>query len=241
MFSDSILSLFRLRVSGDEGSGDSGNQNSDDQNNNNSNDGNGGDQGSGNNDDQGNDGKFEISDLPQGAQKLIKDLRAENAKHRTSNNNLSTEMEKFKTGLKGLFGEGDDDVDPAKQLETVTGNYESAVTRNAILELAVENGISGKENLEYFEFLMNKSLSSLKEGEEMTEETLAEIVAQSVPTKGPANTSTKNDGDNDNGGADDKDDEVTQEEFNKMGMTQKSLLYRQKPELYKKLLAGAKL
>lgn len=232
MISDAILSIFKLRVSGDEGDPVDPVDPKDPK-----------DKGDPvdpvDPKDPDTTQKLDVSKLDPAAQKMIKDLRAENAKHRTSNNNLTTKMEKFESGLKNLFGEGDDE-DPSVQLEALTGNYESAVTRNAILELALENGVSGKKNVEYFEFLMNKSLSSLGEGEEMSEETLAEIVSQATPTKGNANTSTKKDG-TDNKNPKEDPEEVTQEQFNKMGMTQKSILYRTKPELYKKLLAGANL
>jgi len=234
MISNQVLNFFRLRVSGDEGDDESGTPPVDTNE-----DGNGDDKGSGNPNDQGTK-KFEVSGLPEEAQKMLKDLRAENAKHRTTNNNLTSKMEKFESGLKNMFGDGEDDEDPSAKLEALQGNYESAVTRSAILELALENGISGKENLEYFEFLMGKSLNSLEEGEELTEEKISDIVSKSVPTKGSANTSTKKDGAGDKK-PDESSDEVTQEQFNKMGMTQKSLLYRTKPELYKQLMAGANL
>ncbi len=240
MFSDGILNFFKLRVSGDEGDGGTGDQGDGNQGDKGSKGENGGDGDSGNQGDQGDDGKFEISDLPAGAQKLIKDLRSESAKHRTNNNNLTTRLDKFESGLKNLFGEGGDDQTTEEKLDALQGNYESSVTRNAILELALDNGISGKENVEYFEFLMNKAMSNLKEGEELSAETLESIVSQSTPSKGNATTSTKKDG-TQGKGPDENNDEVTQEEFNKMGMTQKSMLYRTKPELYKKLLAGANL
>lgn len=188
---------------------------------------------------EGKNKKFDISDLSEDAQKVIKDLRAENAKHRTKNNNLSTKMDKFESGLKKLFGDDDDESTPEQKLDAMTGNYESMATRTAILELAVNNGVSGADNVEYFEFLMSKKFNSLEEGEEITEEDIEAIVAKCSTGGGKANSST-----NDRKAGkkpDEKAGEVTQEQFNKMNIIQKQKLYKENAELYTKLMKNATL
>jgi len=236
MFSDLLLKKFKIKVAGDEGDNqdppkdppkdppaDLPKKEDDDKNE--------GDE------EEDDDGKLDLDSLPKSAQKLIKNLRSENAKHRTKNNNLMTKQEKLDKVLKTLSGEEGDDEDPETKLEALQQNYSSVATKNAILELALENGVNGAENYEYFEFLMSKKINSLEEGEEMTEEDVEEIVTKCSKGAGnKANTSTKT---GEQGKKpDEKADEVTQEEFNKMGMVQKSRLYQSNPELYNKLMKG---
>lgn len=182
----------------------------------------------------------DFDSLDDKTKKYIKKLRDENKSRRTETNNLTTKMEKFEKGFKAMFGDEEDDKDPEQVLNTLKGQFESSVSENAILRLAVENGISGVENLEYFEFLMAKKLNSLEEGEEMTEEDLDDILSKcSKGAGGKANTSTKDAG---KGGGKDpgkSGDEVTQEEFNKMTITQKSNLYNKNPALYEKLMKNS--
>lgn len=227
MFSDLLLKKFKIRFAGDEGEDkqdppqDPPKDDKDKQD---------------NPDDKEKDDKLDLESLPKSAQDYIKSLRSENAKHRTKNNNLLTKQEKLDKALKLLSGE-DDDEDPAVKLETLQKDYSDTVTKNAILELALENGVSGAENFEYFEFLMSKKINSLEEGEEMTEEDVEEIVSKCSKGAGnKANTSTKTGGKDKK--PDEQADEVTQEEFNQMGMVQKSKLYQSNPELYNKLMKG---
>lgn len=236
MWTESILNKFKLRVSGDDGGNDDPpadppNDPPQDPPN---------DPPGDDDDDDDDDDELDFDSLDDKTKKMIKKLRGENKKRRTENNNLSTKLEKFEKGLKSLFGNDDDDADPEEQLETVTGQYQSAVTENSILRLAVANGISGEENLEYFEFLMSKRLNSLEEGEELDEDDLEEIISKisAKSNGGKATTSTKDGGKGGKGPGKDSD-EVTQEEFDKMGITAKSKLYEKNPSLYEKLRAGS--
>ncbi len=235
------LKVFKIKSGGDDNQDGSGNQDGQNQDGNNSDGENNQDNnqdGSGSQNDGDNAGQ-DFASLPEWAQKQFKDLRTENAKHRTNNNNLSTRMEKFENGFKSMFGEQDADADPQVQLETMQGEYESVATQNAILSIALENGVVGAENVEYFQFLMDKSLNSLKEGEEMSQEQLGEILSKcSKGNNANANTST-NDGKKGGQGPDQKDGDVTQEDFDKMGILEKSALYRSKPDLYNKLFKGS--
>lgn len=182
--------------------------------------------------------EFDISSLPQEAQDLIKNLRKENGKHRTDKNLTAAELEKFKKAFKIISGE-DDEEEPEVKLSKVSEELSSAKMKTAMLELAYENNIPTDQR-DYFEFLMSKKLESLEEGEELSEEGLAEIVAK-VTKKGPANTSTKEDGKGDGKKAPaGQADGVTLDQFLAMGMLAKSKLYSEKPEIYNALLAEAK-
>lgn len=237
MWTDSILKKFKLRVAGDEGENDNDSPSDPPEDNNNNNDDGGDKNDPPSDDDKGDD--LKIDELPESAQKYIKSLRAENAKRRKDFNNMSTKMEKFEKGFKTMFGDEDDDEDPEKKLDKLTGDYHSTVSENAVLRLALENGISGAENVEYFEFLMNKSLGSLDEGEELTEEMVAEVIekcSSKIGGKGKANTSTKGDGKKKPQG---NEDEVSQEEFDQMGMVARSALYQKNESLYNKLMQNS--
>ena len=202
--------------------------------------GNAGDKGPG---DDSASGKFDLSSLPKEAQDMIKSLRTENAKHRTEKNALSSRMEKLEKGFKTMFGEGEAEEDAEKLLPKIQSEREALSVRNAMYELALEHGI-GKDDFEFFEFKMSKKLNSLEEGEELTEDGLGEILA-SLPSRGsakgtgkqPANSSAGAGGKPPQGGS---GDEVTLEQFTKMGMLEKSALYTSKPDTYNKLMAESK-
>lgn len=165
------------------------------------------------------------------AQKIIKDLRTENAKRRTDNNNFKTRMEKIEGGLKSMFDD-DDESTPEEKLKKVSDDKDQLAVRNSLMSIAIENGI-GKDDYEYFEFLMSKRLGKLEEGQELSEEDLDSVLDSIKSRKAGADTSTGDGGGGKPpaGGA----SEVTQAEFDKMGITAKSLLYQQKPDLYNKL------
>jgi hypothetical protein len=184
----------------------------------------------------------EIEKLPKGAQALIKKLRKENAAKRTEANNLKTKNEKYEKAFKIISGD-DEEEDPEVKLGKVQNQNQSLQVKNAMLEMALENGIGPKDR-KYFEFLMAEALEELEEGEELSEEKLAEVVA-AVKGKGggtPANTGTKGDGGSKGGDkkpAGDTDG-VTLEQFVGMTVTQKSKLYNEKPEVYNTLMAQAR-
>ena len=192
--------------------------------------------------DDDDDANLELDSFPKSAQNLIKKLRKENGDRRTETNNLKTRLEKIEGGFKKIFGGDDADADPEKQLEAVSGQFEQAVSENAILRLALSSGIGGGK-LDYFQFLVEKKLGELKEGEELSEDDLEEVVekARLSGTGKKANTSVDEDGKKGDKSPSDKNGEVTQEEFNKMGMIQKSKLYQTNRPLYDKLMINAKL
>lgn len=145
----------------------------------------------------------------------------------------------MKKGFKSIFGESDDEEAPEEKVKKLSSHAETLEMRNALLELAVEHGI-GKDQREYFEFLMSKSLESLEEGEEMTEEQFDEILAKVKPmgSKGAGNTSV--DDKNQGGKKPDGQTGTSLEQFMAMSITQKSKLFTEKPDVYNALLAEAK-
>lgn len=184
-------------------------------------------------------GSNDVGALPDWAQKELKDLRGEAAKYRTQNKTLSERLGKLETGLKGIFGEdSDDEQDPSEKVKVLSQVTQNLEVKNAMLQIALENGV-GVDDYEFFEFKMGKALEALEEGQEMTEDELTEIISgiKSKSGKGVASSSTK-DGQKPPPA---KDGEVTQEEFNRYSITQKSKLYQTNPALYDKLVKNAKL
>jgi hypothetical protein len=183
--------------------------------------------------------EFSVDSLPQEAQDLIKSLRNENAKYRTEKNNFQTRLENIESGFKQMFGEGDgQELTPEQQVEQLSAGYEQMSYQNAIMGLAYENGIP-MDNYEYFNFLMDKAVNSLEEGQELSEEQLLEVIQRSKgfnQTMDNANSSV----DGQAGQAPEGNQGTTLEQFLKMNVVQKSELYRNKPEIYNSLFAQAK-
>lgn len=185
----------------------------------------------------GDAGGLDVSKFSPEAQNLIKSLRAENAQHRTKANNLETRLQGIEKGLKGLAGGEDDAETPEVKLQNLSVNLESAQMENALLSLAWQNGV-GPESFKYFKFMMNEAVEALSEGQELTEDQILEVIAgvkaQNPGAQGKANSSV-------NGGGAGKppadSGEITAEQWKKMGISAKSKLYQEKPELYAQLKA----
>lgn len=188
--------------------------------------------------DEGNDVDFDK--LPERTKKEILKLRKENKGLRTERNNSKTEAEKLKASLKKVLGD-EAEEDPEKVAEARAAENDDLKVRNSMLELALEHGVA-KDQRDYFEFLLSKEISGLKEGEELSDEAVQEIAEKAKAQgggKGPANSSTKGDAQNgkNNSG---KKGEVTEEQFAKMGITERTKLYRENRELYDRLMAASK-
>lgn len=240
MLKRSFLERMLMNEAGSEGgaggsgdAGDKGDKNSS---------GGEGDKGSGNSDTdkEKGTGDFDLSKQPKEVQDLVKGLRSENAKFRTGNKSLSDRLGKMESGLKSIFGgDEEDDEAPEEKVKQLSSHAQSLEIKNAMLELAVDNGI-GKDQREYFEFLMGKALDSLEEDEELSEEAFEEILSKSRPqgSKGTANSSV------DDKGAGKKDPNgqtgIKLEEFLGMSITQKSKLYSDKPDVYNALMGEAR-
>jgi hypothetical protein len=185
----------------------------------------------------GKSGSGSIDELPEWAKNEIKSLRGESAKHRTTNNELKSKLDGFEQILKKAGLVNDEIVDPEKALSSVTAQAEALAINNALMEIALDNGLP-KEQFKYFSFLMNEKLAELEEGQEMTEEDLAEILEQvgTGHTTQKANSSFAGQGKERKTGG----DEVTLEAFSKMTIMQKSALYQKDQATYNRLMGEAR-
>jgi hypothetical protein len=180
----------------------------------------------------------------------IKSLRDENASRRAKAKELETKVTALSKqigditgGLKKVLGSDEgDEIPPEQQIAALQSSHESLEVRSAIMELALDNGISG-QNYPYFQFLLGQKLEALGEDEELSEEELGHIIAEvnarggtprggssSVNAGGAAGNQPNGNG----GGA------VTAERFSKMTITEKSQLYAKQPELYASLMQEAR-
>lgn len=174
------------------------------------------------------------------ANKEIKRLRNENAGHRTKNKTLEESLsafnDKFSKINKHLGIE--DEADPAEQLQSLTAQNEQLGIEISLQQLARTQGIP-VEHDEYFRFLIGKKFEALKEGEELSDEAITEVVAEVQKYSGfKGNKSTglsggqapsNKKGDGDKGG------DVTVEQYKKMSLVEKSKLFEENKELYLKL------
>lgn len=178
------------------------------------------------------------------ANSYIKNLRTENANHRTKNKELTSKfsaMEGTLSKLKqALGGEDGEEIDPAEALGAYQAENEALKTDKALTDLALENDIPPKQT-KYFKYLVAERLSELEEGEELDEEALAEIMQEvrglDAKKKGKTGTGLNDDhrpSDDGNGG------DPTAEDFGNMDMNARNSLYVKNPPLYTKLFNEAK-
>jgi len=178
------------------------------------------------------------------AMSAIKELRAENAKHRTSNKELGEKYGKMEAGLKNLFGEqGNESLTVEERIEALEQEkrenaraLEAQQTEAALVELAYELDIP-KEEREYFDFLVGKELNGLEDGEELTDGKLEEIAAKVKRKSAPSSTSTTglNTPPPSQGGK-----AITLKDFQAMSLTEKSKLYTSDKTTYQSLYAQAR-
>jgi hypothetical protein len=188
--------------------------------------------------------ELDLDALPPKAQKYIKGLRKENAKYRTSRNKHKQDYEDLAARLKGIADGDENALTPEEAAEVLSQENGSLAFSNQVLRVAVANGISGEDELEYFEFLIGKEVSKLDEGEELDEDAIGELVAK-VRKKhggGSASTSFSADKSKQNGKKkpEGNDGKITLDDFVNMTMVQKSELYRKDKDTYEKLVAQAK-
>lgn len=190
------------------------------------------------------DGKGEKDDLSklsaEDAAKMIKALRAENAGHRTKNKELSGSQEKLKKAMIEAGVIEDDSLPAEDQVKSWKAKADVLAARAAIYEAAMEYGIN-KDGLDYFNFLVEKQMSTLAEDEELGEEGLAEIAKQVMKVQGGSKAPGGNTSVNTNNApAPGAPADLTAEKFAKMTMAEKSSVYQKHPDLYKELFQEAK-
>lgn len=193
---------------------------------------------------------LDVEKLDPKAQALIKKLRKENADHRIKNKDLKSKVlsaaERDKA-LKQALGLESEEDKPEEKVKALTAETDALSFRNAVLEMALENGIAAQD-VKYFEFLVTQKAGELKDDEELSDEQLAEIIADVKKRGGgqkKASTSVGNGGgegkkDGSNPPPPGEDGEVNLDKFCKMTMAEKSALFGKNPELYKQLASEAR-
>jgi hypothetical protein len=194
--------------------------------------------------DDGDEGKLDVSKLDPKAQKLISDLRKENAERRKALKSTSDQHSKLKKALIDAGVIENDEEAPEEKLKTVTAQNELNVFNSAILEAAVEHNV-GKESLKYFKFLVNERVAELGDDEELSAEDLAELAGQARKTSAPKKKSTSVEGANGDEEGDGTpppggDGAVTLDQFMRMNMGEKSAFFLKNRKLYDQYMAEAK-
>lgn len=193
--------------------------------------------------DQGEEGQLEVDKLPPAAQKLIKDLRSENAKIRTKSKESLSKSEKLKAALveAGLI-ENDEEA-PEEKIKGLTTVNQGLQFRSAVLEAAVEHSVP-KGQLDYFEFLLAKAAESLEDGQELPGEEIVKIAKKARSAAGLKTNSSVGGGQGDSEGNEAPppggEGGITLEQFTSMNMGEKSALFQKSPDVYNALMAEAR-
>ena len=174
------------------------------------------------------------------AKKVISELRKENASHRTAKKGLESQvgavnerLSQFETGLKKLFGGDDEKLTPEQRIEGLQAQNEQLELKSALRDAASELSV-GKDSYDYFEFLVSKKLDKLKEGEDLSDEVLAEC-AKLANSKASNSTSVGKEGGDPPPPGNPIDGETSVEEFQLMGVVARSRLFNTNKALYEKL------
>ena len=179
--------------------------------------------------------------LPAFAQKMVKDLRKENASYRTKAKALEERMGTIESGLKSIFGgEEGNEIPPEQQLGMAQQQLEAFATQNQILGLAIEHGIP-KEGVKYFNYLLNDRIESLEEGEEIGEEDIAALAQEARAKSGGipgGNTTSVQPNSAPKQGS--QSGEVSLEQFGRMTIEERTQLFRKNPNRYHSLMAEMK-
>ncbi len=188
---------------------------------------------------------FDESKADEKTKKYLAKLRKENASHRTRAKDLASKAkgleERNKAILKAAGIETEEDK-PEEKVKVLSQEKSTLAFRNAVLETALEHGVPA-DGIKYFQYLLADATDALEEGEELSEESLAEIVAEVKKgrSKGSANSSVTTGKDGKKapspGG---NSNTITLEKFCSMSMVEKSKLFETNQSLYTELMMQAK-
>ena len=183
-----------------------------------------------------------LEDLPEWAQKEITKLRTENASSRTKAKATEDRLGKIETGLKSIFGESEDgeELSPEEKLEQVQAQNHGVAFENAMLELCLDKGLTDKDDRKYLSFLVTEAAEELEDDEELSEETLDELIQKAKSRGAGKKASSSPDSDGDTPPNPEGDDVLTVEKFSKMNALEKNQLYTENPDVYTKLANEAK-
>lgn len=178
---------------------------------------------------------------PVKAKAEIEKLRKEAAKYRTKAKDLDGKMldlnGKFDKLKKAIGGE-DETVDPETKIKQLQSEKEALAMEVSISQIARAHSIPAESD-KYFRFLLAEKMETLIEGEEITDEDVAEIAKEVAKVSGKA-------GKNSTGvssagkGASESSGETSVDAFVKMSTAEKSLIYAKNPAEYNRLFALAK-
>jgi hypothetical protein len=188
------------------------------------------------------------SKLDDKTKAYIAKLRGEAAKHRTKAKELTSKLTQTEAQKKAILkaaGIEEESEKPEEQLKTVTQQANELQFRTAILEMAMDNGIA-KEDVKFFQFLVQEASSELKDDEELSDEKMAAIVADVKKRggKGSANTGLNGNKDGKGGSGNPppagEQGDVSLDQFCKMSLMEKTALYGKNQDLYNKLMNQAR-
>ena len=189
---------------------------------------------------------------PEDMKKVIKDLRAENAKSRTKGKAQEAEFKKLGDQLGAIKKHLniEDEKSPEVEIVSLKEANDNLVFELSMNQLAREHDIP-VEHDEYFRFLMGKEIAKLqengKEGDELSDEQLEKVIAETKKYAGyKSEKPNKNgsgipDGEG-KGKKPSKDGEsgVTAEQYKKMTLAEKNAIYTKDSALYNKLESEAR-
>ncbi len=172
----------------------------------------------------------------------IKKLRKENADRRTKNKALDEQAKsasEIMGKLKQALGIEDDKQSPEEMAKQLQDQNAALQMELGIMQVGVQHQIP-VDQMEYFSFLFQKRASEMNEGEEMSEEVLAEVIAKAKSAGGAGGKTTTGIDGNGNPPPSGNAGEVTLEKYVKMNPGEKGALYNKNLTLYNKLHEEAK-
>ena len=185
------------------------------------------------------------------ALKVIEDLRKENAGYRTKGksqedtlSNLTEQLSSIKKHL-GI----EEQIDPVEQVKGLSSENEALQDELALMQLARMHNVPVEAD-EFFRFKISKKFAELKEGEELSEEAINEVL-EDVQKYSAFNVEKPNGNSSGVGGKGGSGDgkkppakhnpsQLSAEDFAKMNLTQKSQLFVSNRAEYDRLYKAAK-
>ena len=185
------------------------------------------------------------SKLDEKTKAYLAKLRGENAKHRLKSKDLTSKLDAEQVRVKSILkaaGIEDPSEKPEEQVKALTSTSENLAFNNAVLEMALEHGIPAGQ-VKYFKFLVSEAASALGENDELSEEDILKLATEAK--KGAAPAGKANTGLGGAGGSvkpppPEIPGAISLDEFCRMSITEKSVLYTKNVDLYTKLLTEAK-
>lgn len=190
---------------------------------------------------EGDEGTNDFSD-PEKAKAEIKKLRAEAAKHRNKAKTFSEQLDAVNgklSGLKKTLGVEDDEADPEEKIKELSGKTDALEVELSVVKLARDHDVP-KESDKYFRFLLGQKLEELEEGEEITDEQVAELAVEAKQVSGKSGNNSTGLSGGKKPSADNGKGTLTVQQFAKMNTGEKSALYAKNPSEYNRLFSEAR-